>query len=134
MNLEIEIRSTNPDDEIRSMNPDDEIRRMNMNDGMRRKNMNDGMRRMNLDDGLRSPIFQKIPGTTVSYLEQIRQKWAYEISIRFTSCCLHERIEKTTSQANKLKSLFLQNNTENGIPLQAHHGGTRIGSELIRFF
>ena len=40
-------------------------------------------------------------------------------------------------QAKKLKSLFLQNNTGDGIPLQAHRGGTSlngIGSELIRFF
>ena len=45
--------------------------------------------------------------------------------------CLH------TSQANKLKSLFLQSNTVYGIPLQAHRGGTNlngIGSELIRIF
>ena len=27
----------------------------------------------------------------VSYLEQIRQKWAYETSIRFSSCCLYEK-------------------------------------------
>ena len=40
----------------------------------------------------------------------------------------------TTSQANKLKSLFLQNNTVYGIPLQAHRGGKRIGNELIRIF
>ena len=40
----------------------------------------------------------------------------------------------TTSQANKLKSLFLQNNTVYGIPLQAHRGGTRIGNKFIRFF
>ena len=39
----------NLDNEIRSTNPDDEIRRMNMNDGMRRINMNDGMERVNLD-------------------------------------------------------------------------------------
>ena len=35
------------------------------------------------------------------------------------------KIVYTTSQANKLKSLFLQNNTGYGIPLQAHRGGTR---------
>ena len=43
----------------------------------------------------------------------------------------------TASQANKLKNLFLHNNTGDGIPLQAHCGGTSlngIGSELIRFF
>ena len=45
------------------------------------------------------------------------------------------KIVHTTSQANKLKSLCLQNNTGDGIPLQAHRGGTNlngIGSELIR--
>ena len=45
------------------------------------------------------------------------------------------KIVYTASQANKLKSLFLQNNTVCGIPLQAHRGGTSlngIGSELIR--
>ena len=47
------------------------------------------------------------------------------------------KIVYTTSQANKCKSLFLQNNTGGGIPLQAHRGGTSldgIGSELIRVF
>ena len=44
------------------------------------------------------------------------------------------KIVYTTGQANKLKSLSIQNNTENGIRLQAHRGGTRIGNELIRFF
>ena len=44
------------------------------------------------------------------------------------------KIVYTTSQANKLKSLFLQNNTVYGIPLQAHRGGTRIGNELMRIF
>ena len=60
----------------------------------------------------------------VSYLEQVRQKWACEASIRFVY---------TTSQANKWKSLSLQNNTVYGILLQAHRGGTSlngIGSEL----
>ena len=36
-------------------------------------------------------IVSQIPRTTVSYLEQIRQKWAYETSIRFSSCCLYEK-------------------------------------------
>ena len=43
----------------------------------------------------------------------------------------------TTNQGNKLKSLSIQNNTVDGIPLQAHRGGTSlngIGNELIRFF
>ena len=31
---------------------------------------------------------QKIPRTMVSHLEQVRQKWAYETSIRFSTCCL----------------------------------------------
>ena len=35
---------------------------------------------------------------------------------------------------NKLKSLFLPNNTGYGILLQAHRGGTRIGNELLRIF
>ena len=73
----------------------------------------------------------------VSHLEQISQKWAYETSIWFSSRCLDEKIVYTTSQANKLKSLFLQNNTGDGIPLQAHRGGTSlngIGNELMRNF
>ena len=44
---------------------------------------------------------------------------------------------KTTNQENKLKSLSIQINTVDGIPFQAHRGGTRldgIGNELIRFF
>ena len=47
------------------------------------------------------------------------------------------KIVYTASQANKLKSQFLQNNTGDGIPLQAHRGGTSlngIGNELIRIF
>ena len=47
------------------------------------------------------------------------------------------KIVYTASQVNKLKSLFLHNNTGDGIPLQAHRGGTSlngIGNELIRIF
>ena len=47
------------------------------------------------------------------------------------------KIVSTASQASKLKNPFLQNNTVDGILLQAHRGGTSlngIGSELIRFF
>ena len=43
----------------------------------------------------------------------------------------------TTNQVKKLKSLFLHNNTGDGIPLQAHRGGTSLngnGNELIRMF
>ena len=44
-------------------------------------------------------------------------------------------LRDTARQANKLKSLFLQNNPGDGILLQAHRGGTSlngIGSKLIR--
>ena len=34
---------------------------------------------------------EKIPRTTVSHLEQLRQKWAYETSTRFSSCCLSQK-------------------------------------------
>ena len=47
------------------------------------------------------------------------------------------KIVSTASQANKLQNPLLQNNTEDGILLQAHRGETSlngIGSELIRFF
>ena len=47
------------------------------------------------------------------------------------------KIVYTASQAKKLKSLFIQNNIGDGIPLQGHNGGTSlngIGNELIRFF
>ena len=43
----------------------------------------------------------------------------------------------TTNQENKLKSLSIQNNTVDCIPLQAHRGGSSldgIGNELMRFF
>ena len=88
---------------------------------------------------------EKIPRTMVSYLEQVRQKWD----------CLDEKSSTqrtkrtswraypsmintvyTTSQAKKLKSLVLQINTDDCIPLQAHRGGTSlngIGNELIFF-
>ena len=72
----------------------------------------------------------------VSYLEQSRQKWTYETSIRFSSRCLDEKNVYTTNQENKLKSLSIQIDTDDGIPLQAHRGGTSlngIGNELIIF-
>ena len=80
---------------------------------------------------------EKIPRTMVSHLEQIREKWAYEASIRFSSCCLYEKLSTPRVRRDKLKSLFLQNNTGYGIPFQTHRGGTSlngIGNELIRFF
>ena len=51
-------------------------------------------------------------------LNKSRQKWAYETSIRFSSCCLY---------SSRTVQLY-------GIPLQAHRAGTRIGNELIRIF
>ena len=81
---------------------------------------------------------EKIPRTMVFHLEQIRQKmglWNFDpilgpgVSMK--------KIVYTTSQANKLKSLFLQNDTGDGIPHKAHRGGTSlnwIGNELISFF
>ena len=47
------------------------------------------------------------------------------------------KIVYTTNQGTKLKSLSIQINTVDGIPLQAHRGGTSlngIGNELISFF
>ena len=67
-------------------------------------------------------------------LNKSGKKWAYETSIRFFELLSLWKNVYTTSQANKLKSLFLQNNTVFGIPLQAHRGGKRIGNELIRIF
>ena len=77
---------------------------------------------------------EKIPRTMVSYLEQIRQKkglWNFDPILERLSLW---KIVYTTSQANKLKSLFLQKNTVYGIPLQTRRGGTRIGNELRRIF
>ena len=73
----------------------------------------------------------------VSHREQFRQKWVYETSARFSGCCLSEKTVSTASQANKLQNPLLQDNTRDGILLQALRGGTRlngIGSELIRIF
>ena len=47
-------------------------------------------------------------------LNEAGKKCASETSIRFLSCCLYEKIVCTTSQANKLKSLSIQNNTRYG--------------------
>ena len=80
---------------------------------------------------------EKIPRTMVSHLEQIRQKWAMKLRDPISELPSLWKIVYTTSQANKLKSLFLQNNTGHGIPLQTHRGGTSlkgIGNEPIRFF
>ena len=73
----------------------------------------------------------------VSHLEHVRQKWAYEASIRFLSCFLYEKLSTPRVRRIKLKSLFLQNNTGDDIPLQAHRGETslyRIGDELVGIF
>ena len=48
---------------------------------------------------------EKIPRTMASHLEQIRQKWAYETSIRFSSCCLYQksstpRVRRTSWRAD----------------------------------
>ena len=70
-------------------------------------------------------------------MNKMRQKWANETSIRFSSCCLYEKSSTPRVRRTKLKSLFLRNNTGCGIPLQAHRGGTSlngIGKELIRIF
>ena len=78
----------------------------------------------------------KMPRTMVFHLERIRQKWAYEASIRFSSCCLYQKSSPPRVRRTSW-SLFLQNNTRYGIPLQAHRGGTSlngIGNERIRFF
>ena len=72
----------------------------------------------------------------ISHLEQVRQKWAYETSIRFSTCWSLSKIDSTASQANQLKCLSIQINTVDGIPLQAHRGGTSLngtGNELIKF-
>ena len=47
------------------------------------------------------------------------------------------KIDYTTNQGNKLKSVSIQINKDDGIHLQAHRGGTSlngIGSELTNFF
>ena len=52
----------------------------------------------------------KIPSTMVSHLEQIRQEWANETSIRFSSCCLFEksstpRVRRTNWRANFTRAI-----------------------------
>ena len=62
----------------------------------------------------------------LSHLEQVRQKmsrWNFDPIFELLSL---STIVYTTSQAKKLKILFLQNNTRDGIPLQAHRGGTSL--------
>ena len=77
---------------------------------------------------------QKIPRAMVSHFEQVRHKWAYETSTDFRAA-VSTNIVYTASQANKLKSLFLQNNTGDGIPLQAHRGETSLnGIGVSSFF
>ena len=64
------------------------------------------------------------------------KKRAYETSTRFSSCCLSQK-PSSSWQANKLKNPLLQNNTGDGILLQALRGGTNlngIGNELLFFF
>ena len=84
-----------------------------------------------------TPEKQKIPRTVVSHLEQVRQKWAYETFDPIFELLSLSKIVYTASQSKKLKSLFHQNNTGDGIPLQAHRGGTSLNgieNELKVFF
>ena len=74
----------------------------------------------------------------VSYFEQSRQKYAFETSFDLIFEPLSWwTIVYTTNQENKLKSRSIQINTDDGILLQAHCGGTTslngIGNELIIF-
>ena len=60
--------------------------------------------------------------------------WNFDPSFELLSL---SKIVYTASQAKKLKSLFLHNNTGDGIALQANRGGTSmngIGHELIKIF
>ena len=55
-------------------------------------------------------ISQKIPRTMLSRFEQIRRTWAYETSIRFSSCCLNEksstpRVRRTSCRAYPSRSI-----------------------------
>ena len=78
---------------------------------------------------------EKIPRTMVSHLEQVKQNGPMKLRSDFRAAVSIKKIVHTASQAKKLKSVFLQNNTRDGISLQAHRGGTSlngIGHELIR--
>ena len=72
----------------------------------------------------------------VSYSEQRRQKWAYETSIWFSSCCLYQKSPTPRTRQTNWRA-YPSRTTVDGIPLQAHRGGTSlngIGNELKRFF
>ena len=71
---------------------------------------------------------EKIPRTMVSY-----HPWNFDLIFEPLS---QWKIVYTASQVNKLKSLSIQNNTVDDIPLQAHCGGTRpkVGGAHILFF
>ena len=106
---------------------------------------------------------EKIPRTMESHLEQVRQKWAYEVSIWLQSRCLDEqsltpRIRRTNWRARPSRStkthttrtrsfspkitcpaLELINMLDGNIGLhfQVPRGGTHpngVGSELTKFF
>ena len=70
----------------------------------------------------------------VSHLDQVRQKLGLRDFDPIFELRSLSKIVYTASQANKLKSLFLQNKKGDGIPLQAHRGGASLngnGNEFI---
>ena len=76
----------------------------------------------------------KIPRTMVSYSEQWRKKRAFETSLWLWEPLSWWKIVSATNQENKVKSVSIQINKEDGIHLQAHRGGRSlngIGNELI---
>ena len=77
---------------------------------------------------------QKIPRTMISQNKSAKMGlWNFDPIFELLS---PSKIVYTASQTKKLKSPFLQKNTGDDIPLQAHRGGTSlngIGNELIKF-
>ena len=80
---------------------------------------------------------EKTPRTMACHLEQDRQKWAYETSIRFSSSCLYQKSSTPLVRLKSWRAYFSTTIQEMASPLQAHRGGTSlngIGNDLIIFF
>ena len=70
--------------------------------------------------------FKRYQGQWYLTLNKSGKNGPMKLRSDFRAAVSIKKIVYTASQAKKLKSLFLQNNTGDGIPLQAHRGGTSL--------
>ena len=74
---------------------------------------------------------EKIPRTMVSHLEQIRQKWNYETSIRFSSCSLSQKLSSSWVRRGNCKTIFSSTIFWYGSFPQEVYGGIHLRPTMI---